>query len=331
MAGDDDDKRRVKVAKPDDFDGSDWPTFAQQVAIYLLANKKDFEDDKSKILFVLSYMKEGDALTWATSFTSGALLDPTTFAINLEPDFGKFTDFWDKLNTRFGNPNSKNDAHRDLVAFKQGRKTANEFFLKFEELRRKAGYSDATFDDFCVRLLQANLDKELSTEIIKMEKVPTKFEEWKTRAVALDNHLRAHRERLQQDQARTQKFIPTKKPPPPPPPRKDQSSSDKRDATGVTFGGMGQPMEGISINEARKRGACYRCGRQGHFAKDCPAAKQVIRKLMQDMRPEDRADVAREVALLKEDDFKGVRDEEYVDLSQDHETTDLSLFPDPEQ
>ena len=91
------------------------------------------------------------------------------------------------------------------------------------------------------------------------------------------------------------------------------------------------PMEGISVNQSIANKSCYRCGTKGHLARFCPKAKQVIRQMMQAMRPEDKADLAREVALLKEDDFIGVKDDDYVDLLDNHETTDPSLFPEPEQ
>jgi hypothetical protein len=53
--------KKSSVAKPDEYDGtsSKYEKFIRQVELYVLANRTQFPDDNSKILFVLSYMTEG--------------------------------------------------------------------------------------------------------------------------------------------------------------------------------------------------------------------------------------------------------------------------------
>ncbi|KIK49800.1 hypothetical protein GYMLUDRAFT_114256, partial [Collybiopsis luxurians FD-317 M1] len=41
---------------------------------------------------------------------------------------------------------------------------------------------------------------------------------------------------------------------------------DRRDSTGVTFGGAGRPMD---LDKARSEGRCFRCGEKGHLARNC--------------------------------------------------------------
>ena len=55
----------------------------------------------------------------------------------------------------------------------------------------------------------------------------------------------------------------------------------KRDRTGVTFGGQGEPMQIGSL-----KGNCYNCKKSGHFARDCPlgqkASDRYLRSLTSD-------------------------------------------------
>jgi len=52
--------------KPDSFTGGRKQVikFLYETDLYILANNKDFTDDKSKIIFTLSYMAEGEADKW---------------------------------------------------------------------------------------------------------------------------------------------------------------------------------------------------------------------------------------------------------------------------
>ncbi|KAI0349088.1 hypothetical protein OH77DRAFT_1415579 [Trametes cingulata] len=72
-------------------------------------------------------------------------------------------------------------------------------------------------------------------------------------------------------------------------------TSDRRDGSGVTFGGAGQPMD---IDTARRRGACFACGQRGHIQRDCPNRKVVVRNLVQQLSAEDRAELLKELGTV---------------------------------
>uniref|UniRef100_A0A0W0F7A1 CCHC-type domain-containing protein n=1 Tax=Moniliophthora roreri TaxID=221103 RepID=A0A0W0F7A1_MONRR len=64
-------KKENKVAVPNSFDGSPSKasTFLMEVDLYLMANDTLYPNDKDKILFTLSYMKEGHTALWMKAKT----------------------------------------------------------------------------------------------------------------------------------------------------------------------------------------------------------------------------------------------------------------------
>jgi hypothetical protein len=61
---------KKKLNTPTPFTGKreDLRKFLQEVKIYLLANKDVYPTDLDKVLFVISYMNEGDANSWKEEF-----------------------------------------------------------------------------------------------------------------------------------------------------------------------------------------------------------------------------------------------------------------------
>ena len=61
-------KRKLKTPTPFSGKREDLRKFLQEIKIYLMANSDAYPDDLDKILFVLSYMSEGDANSWKEEF-----------------------------------------------------------------------------------------------------------------------------------------------------------------------------------------------------------------------------------------------------------------------
>ena len=61
-------KNKLKTPTPFSGKREDLQNFLQEVKIYLLANSGIYTSDLDKVLFVLSYMTEGDANSWKEEF-----------------------------------------------------------------------------------------------------------------------------------------------------------------------------------------------------------------------------------------------------------------------
>ena len=95
--------QRVKlyVKEPKAFDGKNFKDFYRSVNLFILSNRKDFETNERKILFILSFMTEGLAGSWAQDEIDAAMYDAkgeervppqwedwTTFTVNAGKKMG---------------------------------------------------------------------------------------------------------------------------------------------------------------------------------------------------------------------------------------------------
>ena len=69
-------KTTLKIVEPDSFNGNlaNFRRFKCQYGLYLCTNKETYPGDEEKIMFVLSYMKEGSAELWAGSYIDKAVV-----------------------------------------------------------------------------------------------------------------------------------------------------------------------------------------------------------------------------------------------------------------
>ena len=90
---------------PNNFDGSSSKASAwmDSVKLHLLINDTLYNNDEKKIAFALSFMKEGSATIWASTFTKKAL------ALTI-PTLGTWTAFLADFSTSFIHIDVKNAA-----------------------------------------------------------------------------------------------------------------------------------------------------------------------------------------------------------------------------
>ena len=77
-----------------------------------------------------------------------------------------------------------------------------------------------------------------------------------------------------------------------------------RTSTGITFGGRGKPMEiGQAKRHAQEQGLCYRCGKQGHYSRNCPDGVARAIRVLEMMTPHDCYSLSLAQNQLSEQDY----------------------------
>lgn len=304
---------KIKVAEPNEFDGSpnkyrDW---LRQLLIYIRAKK--ITDNEEKILLALSYMKTGTASAWATHFFDQHISQPVV-------DFGTWDAFKVQLDSVFEDKTHGRKAREKLETFRQGNLKIDDYLSRFESLAVDAGIEKN--DSELIRLLERNIRPEVIDVIYTVSPLPTTYQNYKSKIV----NIGRLQERRQEQKAQVHRPFWAHNTAPAPtvttspkaqtsahaPP---QPSHDRRDHTGVTYGGRGRPME---IDALKKEHRCFGCGATGHFRRDCPSGgkekKISARVILMELTEEEKNELLEglmagpepepESTPIKEEDFQ---------------------------
>ena len=170
-----------KVATPTPFKGTreDLDRFKAECGLYMAMRSTEFQDEKSQILFVLSYMKGGTAGPWATQKINAILSDASSAPKTFE-------DFAEELDVMFADPNRQATALQKLALARQGNNSVDELIQEFELHGPPSELGDVGLVD---RFEQA-LNPRLRESIYRLHPMPTTWAEWKQKASILDNQWR---------------------------------------------------------------------------------------------------------------------------------------------
>ena len=102
--------KEVKLNPPKSFDGKreNLRRFVQDGELYLMINKKTYNDDLKKIGFFLSFTNDRDAASWKEQLLEDAMA--TAQANNTELNLGSFAQFKHDLQEAFAPYDSPGDA-----------------------------------------------------------------------------------------------------------------------------------------------------------------------------------------------------------------------------
>ena len=171
---------KIKIAKPPRFTGDkkNWEGFILAIDTYLMAYHEEFETNKQKIWFVISYLGTEDGSQCVASDWIRNWKEENTYNHRLHAD--DFDKFLEDLRTTFEDPNLKVNAANDLWQLRQGKDTLTEYFTKFELKAATAGYHH--LNNVLIDLLKSQVRYEIWTELYRGGiPLPTDYGEMKQR------------------------------------------------------------------------------------------------------------------------------------------------------
>lgn len=249
---------RGLAAKPDTFNGdkAKYKAWWRSVNLYLNDPFNGIIDEGHKINTVISLIRGPDVDTWVENYYND----------NYNEGTGKWNSTWaaliTELKSRFVDANAEKLAQMKLENLQQGKDTAEDFFQQFEGLIKKAGYDKK--QTYLITLLERNVHASIIDTIYRGTALPADYDAWKDSIIKIDNLWRRRQYNRQQRPTpavqhpkpaaptQQQNFVPRQNAPaqyyaPPaqtaPAPTQAPAYQPRRDGTGVTYAGGGQPMD----------------------------------------------------------------------------------------
>lgn len=256
------------AAPPHDFDGKkdNFQKWWKQIILYITAYEDEFEvdlrkADQKKIIFTLSFMNEGQAELWADDYREQAIE---------QGNWGTWRHFVEEVKGRFLDSQVAERAMRKLQSLRQNKTSAEEWFQEIDLLRRQANLTYRN-EEVLIANIRMNGNPTLVDKVIGLDHMPTTYEGWKKKMIQFDNQWRAredekklfsqgHGAAIPRVYTQQQSNAPR------------QERKAERPATVPASQGGGSRMDVDRKRQPRGRN-CYRCGKEGHFARDCSEPK----------------------------------------------------------
>ncbi len=217
---------------------------------YIRDKKNNITSNFKRINVVLSYIQGDHVNAWVQNYTD------QNFNESREEWRVSWAQFKEHLKEQFIDSNLARDAQDQIERLHQGQDTAKDFFQKFKILITQAGYLKD--DAYVVRLLKTNVNKKIINQIYGSQNgLPEEYREWKKQIIQINQLWRRRMAskrpgmqfRPQASQAATLRANYTNPP---------MLLITPQDATSVTYGGTGKPMD---INNTQWRGLCFSCSK----------------------------------------------------------------------
>ena len=224
--------------------------------MHLQANRAIYDNDEKKVVFVLSFMTEGDAATWREQWLDD--LNAKAEAANkTDMDFGTFGELIKLLEKDFAAYDTPGDALKKMKNLRYDTKASIEDHIsRFKVLLSQSGMKESiSVIDYFRQTLPINLQRK----IMLLDNPLITLEDWYKWTKQVDNTYKKTQRMLGR--------IPEKKETKDEPkkhwnfPRKDLNAMDV------------DAMTTEQRTEAMKKGLCFGCGKHRHLNKDCPDKK----------------------------------------------------------
>ena len=156
---------KKKLRPPTPFSGKreDLQKFLQEIKIFLLGNADAYPSDMDKILFVLSYMSEGDANSWKEEFFD--LAEQISAQAGTTLTLGTYKNFIREIEKDFSPYDAPKDAIYEMRELKLGKMSIEEHVSKFKMLVTK---SKLAKNDAVAEYFRETLPVQLQTKIMSL-------------------------------------------------------------------------------------------------------------------------------------------------------------------
>ncbi|ESK80856.1 hypothetical protein Moror_15424 [Moniliophthora roreri MCA 2997] len=261
--------KKVKAALPRAFTGTrkDAKKFLREVLIYVALNPKAFPNNRSKKLFLLSYMTDGPGEFWKN--------DKADLLLVFDPEAEKVTwsEFLDDFRTSFKLLDPALKAQLELKDLRM-KERADEYTYQFTYLTKQTGYNNAAQ----IVAFKRGLPRSLALKIMtRPEGTPTTIKDWMNTAILFNE---SYKQALEYGKT-WDKEHGTKK---------LQRNFQKKDDVAI------KQITDIDQKEYIAKGLCFRCGRNRHCIKDCLDMPKKDEKKQEELKK-----------LLKEERFAKIR------------------------
>src|SRR5882762_8054607 len=260
-------KKKLKTPTPFSGKRDDLRKFLQEIKLYLLGNEQNYTTEQDKVLFVLSYMNEGDANSWKEEFVETAEQKAAQEKTNL--NLGNYDDLITEIMKDFSPYDAPKDAIFAMKEMQMGSTPIEEHVAKFKMLvtRSKLDKNDAVVEYF-----RETLPISLMKNILNLPEPPTTLDKWYETAIKSHNNYLRMRSAIARTQNKggntTSNWNKTKATNREP--RKFYFEPKQKDPNAMD-------IDYINANERTalmKKGACFICRTIGHLARDCLKKKK---------------------------------------------------------
>ena len=162
-----DTKKKLKTPTPFSGKREDLRKFLQEIKIYLLANGRAYPTDLDKVLFVLSYMSDGDANSWKEEFFDTA--EQKAAQDNSTISLGTYNDLINLIVKDFSPYDAPKDAIYEMKELKMGNTSIEEHVSKFKMLVTKSKLSK---NDSVVEYFRETLPIPIQQNIMLFQHLP---------------------------------------------------------------------------------------------------------------------------------------------------------------
>jgi hypothetical protein len=243
--------KEIKMNPPTAYSGDrkKLDEFLMEVEMYLRMNQNIYQMNEQKIIFALSFMKEGTAGPWKQSY----------FKEYIGTDKAQtWEEFKTLLKSSFSAVDKEGDAITKMMTSKQGSATADEFI---EEFKIWASESGVTQDRPLIEWFMLGLNNELRNTLLRLENPPTTIVNWYKKASEQDNNFRKYRSITNRSRGNFG-FKPQE--------RLRFSKPKERDPNAMDVDRLNDQQR----EEHYKKGLCFKCHQHGHRANACPNQKR---------------------------------------------------------